>query len=183
MTQTANETREMFAQPFPEALAAGRKAGMFPASPTQREWRPDASQVQPAFGLITSLTPRVPFTAKGYVSATRPDYFQPGNTPYISMYSTPGVFDGVVWHTFNGLGASRNLIIWLSLRVYGGSSLVIGGTGNPAQLTVTSASTAGQQVSVPFGMTSTQDGRAYLYLLPSLDNQGGQWFSSSLYGL
>jgi hypothetical protein len=182
MTQTLVES-EIFIRPIEEALAAARAAGLLPERVTDRVWKPDPAQVQPAFGLLSTLTPKAPFTAKGYLSATRPDYFQAGNTPYIAMQSKPGIFDGVVWHSFNGLGANRQCIIWLSLRVYGASSLIIGGTGNPSQLTVSHANTGGQTVSVPFGMTATSDGRAYLYIVPAQDNQGGEWYSSSLYGL
>src|SRR5918998_603267 len=90
MTQTLVES-EIFTRPIEEALAAARAAGMLPARTTEQVGRPDPSQVQPAFGLLAALSPKAPFTAKGYVSATRPDYFQAGNTPYIAMQSKPAM--------------------------------------------------------------------------------------------
>ncbi len=183
MTQTTVNDAEVFRLPPEEALAELRAAGLLPARPAEQLWRPDASQVQPAFAPLTTLTPRVPFTPKGYLSATRPDDFHAGTNPNVTMQTRPGVFDGVVWHSFSGVGANRQCIMWVSLRVFGGSSLVIGGTGNPSTLTVTASATGGQQVSIPFGLTATSDGRVYTYLVPALDNMGGQWFSTTLYGL
>ena len=100
----------------------------------------------------------------------------------MSFRSQSGSSGGIIWNDFVGLGANRQLLVWISLRVYGGGSVTIGGTGNPSTVVVSSVSTGGQTTSIPYALTSTSDGRATLYLVPTSSGMGGAWLGSTLYG-
>lgn len=177
---------EVLRQPPEDALPALRSAGLLPAKTTERTWSPDPDQVQPATAaLLAELTPNKPYAAgKASMFTYGPQWFSSG-TGSLNEVSirTSGGFSGVIYFHFNGLGANRKCIAWLDLRVYGGSSLAIGGTGNPSTVVVTAQATGGQRTWVPFALTAGSGGTAICYLVPTLTGQGGAWYGISLYGL
>ncbi len=182
MTDTRIETRDILALPFDQALTAARSAGLLPAHPDEKPFVADAGQTQPVLGALTTLTPRLTFTANGSLFLTRPDMFRTAVSPIVGLANTPNVFDGVLWNDFRGLAAGQHLVVWLKIRAYGSGTLSIGGTGNPSTVVVSNPG-ATTLIDVPFALTASNSGTAILFVVPTLTGMGGEWASSTLYAV
>jgi hypothetical protein len=186
MSITAERIDDVFQLPAAEALPILRSAGLLPERPTEVLWKPNPADVQPsAAAALAQIDPRHPFTSsRASMSAFGPQWFTTG-APEVSIRSQMGSLNGVIYLNFSTLGANRKCIAWFDLLVYGptGSSLTLGGTGNPSTVVVSQAATGGQRTWVPFALTASSSGQATAYIVPTLSGHGGAWYGTTLYGL
>jgi hypothetical protein len=185
VTDIIDRTDDLLRLPATDALPALRAQGLLPATTTETIFRPDPAQVQPVVAPLAQLEPNKPFVAgKARCSTFDPQWVITGPAQEVAIYDDPGLPGGVIYFSFQGLGANRKCVAWFDLRVYGpgSSSLTIGGSGNPSVVKVTNSATSGQRVWVPFAFTATAGGEGILYLVPSQVASGGVWFGTSVYG-
>ena len=185
-TLSAERVDELFRQPADDALPALRAAGLLPERTTEQIWTPNAADVQPTVAALAQLDPRHPYTAgKASMTAYGPQWFHTGGSADVSIRSQAGSLSGIVYFTFSNLGANRKCIVWFDLRVNGpsGSSITLGGSGNPSTVVVTFQATGGQRTWVPLALTASSSGQAIAYMVPTLSGHGGAWYGSSVYGL
>jgi hypothetical protein len=184
MSVTADRIDDLFRQPVSDVLPALRAVGLLPERTTEVLWTPNPDDVQPNFAALAQIDVQHPFSF-GHASMTSygAQWVATGGSAEVSIRSHTGSLDGMIFLNFTGLGANRKCIAWVDLRVYGGSSLTLGGTGNPSTVVVSSASTGGQRTSVPLALTAMSNGQASAYVVPTLAGQGGVWYSTIVYGL
>lgn len=68
---------------------------------------------------LAQTSPRAPFIAgRAQMSISGPQWFISGDTAEIGFRWNPGTFFGsIVWFDFRNLGANRNLVAWIEMRV------------------------------------------------------------------
>jgi len=118
------------------------------------------------------------------MSVSSPQWFVAGDNAEIGFRWIPGSFGSIVWLDVQNLGANRNLLIYIELRVNppGAVTFTLGGTGNPTSTLVSHHGTGGARTFVPLSLKSTADGRAIAYVTPTQPDFGGAWYGATLYG-
>ena len=185
MTTSLERTDELIKLPVPDALAALRQQGLLPASTTERVYQRDPVDVQPSFAALAQISPRNAYIAgRASMSVSGPQWFIAGDNAEIGFRWVPGTFGSIVWLEFRNLGANRNLLIYIELRVNppGAVTFILGGTGNPTSTLVSNQSTGDVRTFIPLSLKSTADGRAIAYVTPQQPDYGGAWYSATLYG-
>ena len=185
MTKPLDRTEDLIKLPVPDALAALQRQGLLPTSTTDRVFKPDPGDVQPSFAALALISPRNAYIAgRATMSVSNPQWFVAGDNAEIGFRWIPGGFGSLVWFDFQNVGANRNLIIYIELRVNppGPVTFRLGATGNPTNTLVSNQGTGGLRTYVPLSMKSTAEGRAIAYVTPTQPDYGGAWYSTSLYG-
>jgi len=175
---------ELFAQPTEAMLASLRYAALLPSETRPVTWQEDQQALQPAAGAaFATLSPRVPFSARGSLYSQDIDFFSTGTSPSVTLSAEPDspFRTGIVYHNFTDLEGSSKCVAWIKVGVDLGNSLRISGTGNPTELIVNGSAAAGP-LNIPFAFTATLDGMAYLHMLPS-PGKVAAWLSTSVYVL
>ena len=112
----------------------------------------------PAGAATLARPAAAPFIAgRAQMSVSGPQWFIAGDTAEIGFRWNPGTFFGsIVWFDFRNLGANRNLVAWIELRVNppGPTTFRIAGSGNPTSILVSNQGTGGQRLIVPLALKS-----------------------------
>jgi len=185
MTTSLERTEELAKLPVQDALAALRRQGLLPTSTTERLYQPDPEEIAPSFAALAQISPRNAYIAgRASMSVSSPQWFIAGDNAEIGFRWVPGTFGSIVWFDFQNLGANRNLLIYIELRVNPPAAVTftLGATGNPTTTLVSNQSTGGVRTFVPLSLKSTANGRAIAYVTPKQFNDGGAWYSTTLYG-
>jgi hypothetical protein len=186
MTTTVTSIEELFRNPAADPVAEMRAQGLLPREITDKVYRPDPAVVQPASAsALATVTPRSAYIAgRAQMSVSGPQWFIAGTSAEIGFKWNPGSWGSIVWFDFYNLGANRDLICWIELRVNPPATTTfrLGGTGNPTGTIVNHQSTGGLRTWVPIYLKSMADGRAIVFVTPTGLGDGGAWYSTSLYG-
>ena len=183
MTTSLERTEELIKLPVPDALAALHRQGLFPTSTTERTYRPDPSGTPPSFAALAQNSPRL-HRRPGVDVGQQPAVVRRGRQRRNRFRWIPGSFGSIVWLDVQNLGANRNLLIYIELRVNppGAVTFTLGGTGNPTSTLVSHQGTGGARTFVPLSLKSTADGRAIAYVTPTQPDFGGASYGATLYG-
>jgi len=186
MTKAIENLEELFISPDRHLIAEFHEQGLLPSETTDRIYTPQAVQVPAGAVSLAQTSPRVPFIAgRAQMSVSGPQWFIAGDAAEIGFRWNPGTFFGsIVWFDFRNLGANRNLLAWIELRVNppGPTTFRLAGSGNPTIILVNNQGTAGQRTIVPLTLKSGPDGRAIAYVTPTELGFGGAWYSTTLFG-
>jgi len=186
MTTTVTSIEELFRNPDADPLAEMRAQGLLPREITDKPYRPDPAVIQPASATaLANISPRAAYIGgRAHMSISGPQWFIAGATAEIGFKWNPGSWGSIVWFDFYNLGANRDLVCWIELRVNppGPTTFRLGGSGNPTGIIINHQSTGGQRTWIPMYLRSGSDGRAVAYVTPTQLGGGGAWYATSLYG-
>ena len=186
MTKAIENIEELFTNPDRDPVAEFRAQGLLPSETTDRSYTPQAVQAPAGAVALAQTSPRAPFIAgRAQMSVSGPQWFIAGDTAEIGFRWNPGTFFGsIVWFDFRNLGANRDLLAWIELRVNppGPTTFRIAGSGNPTSILISNQGTGGQRMIVPLVLKSGADGRAIAYVTPTEPGFGGAWYSTTLFG-
>lgn len=192
MTKAIENIEEFFISPDRDPIAEFRAHGLLPSETTDRIYTPQDHRrwrFRPVWPPWPNPGPDQPARAVHCRAGTdvgqRAAVVHAGDTAEIGFRWNPGTFFGsLVWFDFRNLGANRNLVAWIELRVNppGPTTFRLGGSGNPTSILVSNQGTGGQRTIIPLTLKSGSDGRAIAFVTPTEPGAGGAWYSTTLFG-